>query len=430
MSKFQVGIGKLDITPEMGLFMSGGLYPREYDKIKDPLYAKSIVIATEDTKIAIVTLDLLYLLNEHVNKARKAISEETGIPYENIVISTSHTHSGPYTLFHQMEPYIKESYDEILARHEKYLDRVLEAVKQSVLQANQDLEPCRLGTAKGKVEGILHNRRALKDDNDCWNTWLLPKEERDKWPAAGPVDTDLLILAAATEDNKVKAVVYNYALHANSNRIPKSISADYPAYAAKEVQSSLGSHVETFFLPGACGNINVNTSSEVIGEKIGKEIVEKLKTIDYNLEPVICTKNIVIDIPFREFTHFQEEEISRKWPSGLEYYRNEYQRLKDEKKRSVKCSLTGIRIDDSALIFNPAEFFVEFGLEIKNNSPFKHSLVVELANGYIGYVPTKISFEQGGYETFNASQSKLIPEAGEIIVKESLNILHDLKAQC
>ena len=54
MSKFQVGIGKLDITPEMGLFMSGGLYPREYDKIKDPLYAKSIVIATEDTKLLLL----------------------------------------------------------------------------------------------------------------------------------------------------------------------------------------------------------------------------------------------------------------------------------------------------------------------------------------------------------------------------------------
>ena len=44
-------------------------------------------------------------------------------------------------------------------------------------------------------------------------------------------------------------------------------------------------------------------------------------------------------------------------------------------------------------------------------------------------MPTKIAYEQGGYETFHGT-SMFIPEAGEIIVKETLDILNDLKNGC
>jgi neutral ceramidase len=429
---FMVGLAKADITPEKGQLVAGSLYPRTFETIKDPLFVKAVVIGTDDNKTAIVTLDLISYTNEDAAKARKSIAEATGILPENVVICASHTHSGPYTqLGKTVKYYLKKegTYEEITGLHYKYMDRVHEAIKQSVIKANQELEPCRLGIAKGKVEGISHNRRVLKDNNDCWNTWLLPQEERDKWPAAGPIDTDLYVLAAVTENNKVKAVIYNYALHANSNRIPKSISADYPAYVAKEVQNSLGSNVETLFLPGACGNINVTTSSEVIGEKIGQEIVRNIEALDFNIEPVICARNIEIDLPFRDFSHFQEEEISRKWPGGMEFYRNRYEELINMKQKTLKCSLTGIHIGDIAFAFNPSEFFVELGLAIKEGSPFKHTIVVELTNGRIGYMPTKIAYEQGGYETFHGT-SMFIPEAGEIIVKETLDILNDLKNGC
>jgi neutral ceramidase len=429
MQKFKVGVGKINITPDQDLLVSGGLYPRTFEKIKDPLFVKSIVICTADIKFAIITLDLLYLLNVDVVKIKKHLQSETDILYENIVICPSHTHSGPYTNFSRMEEYVTEQYEEVKAKHDKYMRKVHMAILQAVLNANKDLKSCKLGVKKGHVKGISHNRRVLKENNDCWNTWLLPEEERNKWPSAGPIDTDLYVLAAITDDNKVKAVLYNYGLHANSNHTTRSISADYPAYVAQEISRRLGAQ-EVLFIPGPCGNINANLSSEMIGKRISEEIVEVMNNMNYNLKPFLSTKSVDVELPLREVRDFQEEEISRKWPSGMDYYKNEYKKMIKQKQTLITCTLTGIRVDDNVLIFNPAELFVEFGLQIKEGSPFEHTIVVELANGYIGYVPTKEAFDQGGYETFYASQSKLIPEAGEIIVKESLNIVHELRSEC
>jgi neutral ceramidase len=429
----QIGVSQIDITPAeyKKMLRAGGLYPVRIKTIKDPLFAKAIVIASEDFKIAIITLDLIHIsLSKELIELKKTIERTTGIKSNNILICPSHTHTGPYT---DVTRITDPTYENERLLHLDYLDKVYKAINEAVNKASNDLEWCKVGIAKGKIEGISHNRRVLKEKDDCWNTWLLPREERDKYPATGPIDTDLYVLAAATKGDRIKAILYNYALHACNSRTAESISGDYPAYVQQEVAKKLDEQVITLFLPGACGNVNGNHFSEVIGKRIGEEILEKIKTINFDIKPILSSKNIEIELPIRRIprdrdTHFQEEEIKRKWPRGLEYYNNQYKILKRQKQLTVKANLTGIRIsDDIALITNPAELFTEFGLEIKKASPFKYTIVIELTNGAIGYVPTKEAFRQGGYETFYASSSRLDPEAGDIIVKESLNILQNLK---
>jgi len=433
----KVGVNKIDITPDDNrMLIAGSLHTRGYDIIKDPLYIKTIVISSGDSKIAIITLDLIRISTvEKINKVKTEIEKKTGIKPQNVLICPSHTHSGPYTDTMRFEPPFPVLEKEI-ELHKNYMEKVYECMVESVSNANNDLEDCKLGIAKGEVEGVSHHRRVLKDVDDCWNTWLIPREEWDIYPAAGPVDTCLYMLVAVTKDDKVKAVLYNYALHANSNRTPRSISADYPAYVQKEVAKELGEQAMTFFIPGACGNINPNHPCEFVGEEIGKEIVRRIKEVDFNISPLLLyTESVEYELPHRTIPkehegsdiHFQSEEIKRKWPTGHEYFLTRYKKLLQERHIPIKVSLTGIKIsEDIALITNPSEFFTELGMEIKNGSPFKHTIVIELTNGGIGYVPTRKAFEQGGYETFYGA-SRVDPEAGEIIVKESLNILKRLK---
>jgi neutral ceramidase len=429
----KVGIGVIDITPKnKDLLISGGLYTREYDEIKDPLLVKTMVMALQGEKIAFITLDLLGIYNnEHIFKIKTELEKLTDIPSQNILISTSHTHSSPYTDTTRFE-YPFQYLEKEIKLHNEYMEEVCEAIISSVLEANNNLEECKIGIAKGKVEGVSHHRRILKDENDCWNIWLLKSGERDKFPPAGPVDTDLLMLVAVTKDEKIKIILYNFALHANSNRTPRTISADYPAYVQDEVRKHLGEQVITLYLPGACGNINPNYPVEFVGEKIGKEIVECMKAVDYNIKPSFYVKSIEAKLPSRKIPdgnpmHFQEEEIKRKWPSGFEFFQGRYQRLKGEIGDEINASLTGVKIsDDIALITNPSEFFTELGMDIKDNSPFKYTFVIQLTNGAIDYIPTKRAFDQGGYETFFGA-SKVEPGAGEIVVEESLKILEELK---
>ena len=66
---------------------------------------------------------------------------------------------------------------------------------------------------------------------------------------------------------------------------------------------------------------------------------------------------------------------------------------------------------------------MEFGLEIRRASPARVTMVSELTGGYCGYVPTRLAFARGGYETWPASTSQLVPEAGEEIVRATQELL-------
>ena len=72
--------------------------------------------------------------------------------------------------------------------------------------------------------------------------------------------------------------------------------------------------------------------------------------------------------------------------------------------------------------------FCQFGLEIKAQSPFAQTMVIELANDYTGYIPTPTAFEEGGYETWLARSSKLVPEAGPQLTETAVRLLKTLVA--
>lgn len=80
--------------------------------------------------------------------------------------------------------------------------------------------------------------------------------------------------------------------------------------------------------------------------------------------------------------------------------------------------------EDLAVVGLPGEVFVELGLAIKKASPYKHTIVIELTNAHIAYVPTKAAFSRGGYETIN---SRLAPGGGEMMVESAVRLLKEMK---
>jgi hypothetical protein len=82
--------------------------------------------------------------------------------------------------------------------------------------------------------------------------------------------------------------------------------------------------------------------------------------------------------------------------------------------------------DSTALVTLPGELFVELGLSIKQNSPFETTFVVELANDFPGYIPTKQAFAEGSYEPTN---SKVMPGGGEMLRDAAIELLKKLHAQ-
>ncbi len=81
---------------------------------------------------------------------------------------------------------------------------------------------------------------------------------------------------------------------------------------------------------------------------------------------------------------------------------------------------------DVAIVLLPGEVFVDLGLAIKRGSPFRHTLVVELANDNPAYIPTEKAFKEGSYETVN---SRIAPGGGERMAETAIQLLKDLARQ-
>jgi hypothetical protein len=78
---------------------------------------------------------------------------------------------------------------------------------------------------------------------------------------------------------------------------------------------------------------------------------------------------------------------------------------------------------DVAIVCLPGEVFVDLGLAIKRGSPFRTTLVVELANCVETlYIPTRGAYAGGGYEVTN---SAVQPGSGEMLVEAALRLLRN-----
>ena len=82
-----------------------------------------------------------------------------------------------------------------------------------------------------------------------------------------------------------------------------------------------------------------------------------------------------------------------------------------------------MRIGDLAIVGLPGEVFCGLGLEIKRRSPFAHTLILELANDSIGYLPTRAAFHEGGYEPASCDW---LPGCGETLVEAAVVALGEL----
>jgi hypothetical protein len=98
---------------------------------------------------------------------------------------------------------------------------------------------------------------------------------------------------------------------------------------------------------------------------------------------------------------------------------------RDHKPREVEVQVIALG-NDVAWVSLPGEIFVELGLAIKQDSPFGHTIIAELANGAIGYIPTRRAYTQGNYEVVSA---RVAAGSGEQLVDTAIRLLKELHTE-
>jgi hypothetical protein len=93
-----------------------------------------------------------------------------------------------------------------------------------------------------------------------------------------------------------------------------------------------------------------------------------------------------------------------------------------ESDETLTVPIQALRIGDLALCAIPFETFVEIGLDLKKRSPFPRTMVIGIANGYNGYLPTPEQHKLGGYETWRARSSYLEVKAAPRIVNTVMEL--------
>ena len=435
----RVGAAATVITPPEGTPLAGYYSQRGTRTVLDDIYSKAVVLEVGDTRAALVVCDLISLPRHVVTEARRQIEAATGIPGGHVMISATHTHTGPVLAR-------ESSLDELVGATSdlgrRYTEKLPELIARSVADANKKLAPARMSAALGKEEGISFNRRFhMKDGTVSWNP---AKRHPDIVRPAGPIDPDVGVVYFDTPKNAPVATYVNFALHPDTVG-GEGVSADYPGVLAKLLGAYRGPDMVTVFANGCCGNINHRDISWLDGQKgpaeahrIGTLLAGSVLRTTPHLKPVtvdaLRIKSEVVKLPLAPHTEAdvaaardvvrRVKEPATKFMDKVKAFR--VLDVESRKGKPLEVEVQVIALGDVAWVSLPGEIFVELGLAIKKGSPFRHTLIAELANGSIGYVPDRAAYPQGNYEVVSA---RCAEGSGELLVEAASRLLKEVRGK-
>lgn len=429
------GASEVVITPILGSPMPGSVRDRGATGTKDDLYAKALVLETEGATVAFVALDVIDVPRRLVERARKRIFEATGIPEEHVMISATHTHTGG--------PTIRTSY--VSAVDERYVDDLTDKAADAAILAFGRRTEARIGFGSGQEADIAFNRRfRMRDGSVRMNPGV---RNPDIVEPVGGIDPEVLVVRIDDAAGQPICVVTNYSCHACVVG-GTEYSADYPGELSRTLKKALGSSVVCLFLQGASGDINhidvsgrLDTSKpdhyKTMGRILAGEALKAREKAVVADRPQAVVRQTFVPVRFRRPTERQiaEAREALQAPPGTvsapeTNFAKQILELADSDLDGAQAEIQVVTVGELAIVGLPAEIFVEFGLRIKQNSPFRHTIVNQLTNGSVsGYVCTREAYLQGGYETRLRHYSKLEEGAGDLFVEQALKLLRELKAE-
>jgi hypothetical protein len=442
------------------------------------LYATSLILESNQARIAIVAFDLLFLQEPLVTTLRRLIGQRIRVPQSNVLLNFSHTHCGPTS---EGLRYDDDEYQDFL-RH-AYSDRLLTEIPALVDLALDRLVPARIGASKGEAR-IGVNRRERQENGSI----LLGENY------SGPVDHEVSVLRIDDLDGRPIAVVFSHGCHTVTMG-PKCLrwSADYVGRAREVIEQNTGGL--SLFLQANAGDINPITgigadqdnSSEKkrVGLTLGAEALKvhssiytesirgqrmfvgslsKIPTyprIHIEKEPdhTIGVSEEIIELSLQELPDAGvADALFDKWNSEVSKLLREkisgapinaarmFQRwstvlrgaIKDGLKPAIKIPVQALRVGNIAIVGVPGETFCTQGMDVKKNSPFPHTLFLGYSNGCASYIPTRDAYPEHGWSItdryyvpdmiFQAYllPTALRPDCGDKIVKKSLDLLREL----
>lgn len=448
---FKAGFAERDVSPKIGMEQPGG-YGKAYHRVfHDPCKVRAVVFDDGDNRVAIVGIDALFIRRATVAAVRKRIEAKCGIRPDSVLVSASHSHSAgpighllPGELGGADPLVVRLATEESVIANPEYLTQVETGIVDAVVEADKARVDAAGSARFGQAEGVAFNRRFHMKNG---LTFTHPGQGNPEIvKPAGPVDPQVGVLGVWDAKGAFLGCIVNFACHCTTG--PGGISADYVYYVERTIRSVMGEKAIVVFLAGAAGDVtqvdnrNPNQikqfgeiSARFVGGQVGAAALACLLQMEQATGPLapVVARSRDLSIPRRvprpEHLAKAREIVAkdRKSADATEWtFAKELVVLNEKIAREPKAPVETQAIQVGPVVFlaNPAEYFCQFGLDLKKGSRFPFTFPVSNANGSIGYVPTEEAMSEGGggYETRLTSYSNLVPKAGRLIADTLLDL--------
>ena len=468
-AKIKVGVAETLVTPTnpIGQQMSG--YDRGKNTstgIHDNLFARSIVVESQDgTSVAMITIAIVNMSEQIMDSIRSGVNKGTGIPFKNVLVSATHTHSGP------VMGNINGDYAKFFIK--RSVESAVNAWKSRVFG--------KIGVGSINVFGLAMNDRRMEY-------------------GGVPPDPEAAIIKIEDANGKLMSIFFNYGCHPSTLDLHNlQFTEDWPHFSIKGIKEKVGPGVIVGYFQSAQGDAKVGYNAELsaVGAYMqgirSFEFAEKkgliMSDAVLKLLPSIQTSD---DIPVRvaydkfkvprrtTFPYTQAEALlwqqraqktlaekeklvlsyptdaegseryqaaarelaakgdigSKIGPRALDRYKVDLWLANQAVTQSKRIEqlpkdidpflmpMQAVRLGNTVFVTFPAEVFTEIGLSVKKMSPFENTFILGVAGGHGGYIATVAEYIEGGYAV---NGSPYAPQAEQAIIDASMDLIKRVK---
>ena len=390
----EFAISKYDITPKFPTYMEGyGGRNQRSTGVHDSIYVKSLLIKNNGEMVLIISADVCMISRELSDQLKKAIMTESHpLKEENILITSTHTHSGP-----ALQTWLMHEHDEA------YVDYFKLQVLSSVKECFENLQEGIMEFSSGETY-IGMNRRQKTEKG----VRLAPNPDEE-------IDRTLNVLIIKDMSGKIRVIVFNCSCHPTilgaNNYL---ISAEFPGFACNELEKKHEGSV-AMFLQGTAGDINPAiiskgkdyresyfTDVEFTGKILANDVNHLIKYGMKKIIPSLACNMKEIYLPLGEF---KIDEFNRMVKNEESYWKKYGSNIlkqieKGDAPKEIPFKIGLIRLSrDIIIVALEGEICNDYCRWIRCLDNKTQFIIVGYSNGWKSYLPTKEILNEGGYET-------------------------------
>jgi hypothetical protein len=359
--------------------------------VHDPITARALALEGDGVRLVWLALDLVGVDPGLVGQTRDRLSPPGG-PAPVVVVSASHTHSGPGA-YADSALFALVALDRLSPR---VRERVIAAMEQAGREALARLRPARLGVATTLVPDLAVSR------------------------VGKPLDPELGLLKVMGQDGRPVAALWNYAIHgtalARKNRL---LSGDLMGAAAAQIERRLGA--PALFVNGAVGDVSprhhgwagVRTGGDALAAAVLRAWDDTPLDDDGRL--AVAAETVALPEPRLALRNCAGRWLPRALTIGL------------SAALPSRVDLVGVRTGRASWVAVPGELETRLGVEIKagRSAEVPHVFVAGVSNDYLGYF---LGPEAYGRPSYIACASLYGPRGGEAIRDGARRLVDRLRA--